>query len=170
MKKPALLFLGLLAAACGAQELLRIVNGTEERTIVPPGLPAAVTNAYAAQLAASGYLPVEPVGAPHEDWCTRSLRTLVQTNGVWRETWIECPVPVPLDRVKLCDVILARPDGTNALAMAMSLPEVAEWFVSDPVYVRGSVLAGSMQVLLGAPDVSALEAVVRPCAAEGFAK
>lgn len=170
MKKPAILFLLLFAAACGAQELLRIVNGTEERTVVPPGLPAAVTNAYAAQLAASGYLPVETVGTPHEDWCTRAVRTLVRTNGVWRETWIECPVPVPLDRVKLCSAILALPDGTNALALAMALPEVAEWFVADPVYVRGSALAASMQALLGAPDVAALETVVRPCAAEGFAK
>lgn len=169
MKKLAL-FLFLFAAVATAQELLRIVNGTEERTVIPPGLPTAVTNAYAAQLAASGYLPVETVGAPHEDWCTRAVRTLVQTNGVWRETWIECPVPVPLDRVKLCSAILALPDGTNALALAMALPEVAEWFVADPVYVRGSALAGSMQALLGAPDVAILEDVVRPCAAEGFAK
>ena len=169
MKKLAL-FLSLFAAVATAQELLRIVNGTEERTIVPPGLPAAVTNAYAAQLAASGYLPVETVGAPHEDWCTRAVRTLTQTNGIWRETWIECPVPVPLDRVKLCSAILALPDGTNALALAMALPEVAEWFVADPVYVRGSALAASMQALLGAPNIDALEAVVRPCVAEGFAK
>lgn len=164
------IFLSLFAAVATAQELLRIVNGTEERTVVPPGLPAAVTNAYAAQLAASGYLPVETVGAPHEDWCTRGVRTLVQTNGVWRETWIECPVPVPLDRVKLCNAILSLPGGTNKLALAMTFPEVAEWFVGDPVYVRGSVLAASMQALLGAPDVASLEAVVRPCAAEGFAK
>lgn len=167
MKKPFLLFLCLFAAVATAQELLRIVNGTEERTRVPPGLPAAVTNAYAVQLAASGYLPVETVGAPREDWCTRAVRTLVQTNGVWRETWIECPVPVPLDRVRLCNAILARPDGTNTLALAMTFPEVAEWFVGDPVYVRGSVLAASMQALLHAPSVEALEDVVRPCAIGG---
>ncbi len=165
MKKHILAFLCLFAAACGAQELLRIVNGTEERTVVPPGLPPAVTNAYARQLAAAGYLPVVTVGAPHEDWCTRAVRTLTQTNGFWREEWIECPVPVPLDRVKLCDAILALPDGTNTLALAMSFQEVAEWFVGDPVYVRGSVLAASMQALLHAPDVRALEAFVRPCAA-----
>ncbi len=167
MKKIALILSLFAAAVCGAQELLRIVNGTEERTFVPPGLPASVTNAYAQQLAASGYLPVETVGAPHEDWCTRAVRTLTQTNGVWIETWIECPMPVPLDRVKLCNAILSLPGGTNKLALAMTFPEVAEWFVGDPVYVRGSVLAASMQALLGATNVVALESVIRPCVAEG---
>ena len=167
MKKHILAFLCLFAAACGAQELLRIVNGTEERTVVPPGLPPAVTNAYARQLATAGYLPVVTVGAPHEDWCTRAVRTLTQTNGFWREEWIECPVPVPLDRVKLCNAILSLPGGTNKLALAMTFPEVAEWFVGDPVYVRGSVLAASMQALLGATNVVALESVIRPCVAEG---
>ena len=166
MKKPFLLFLCLFAVAAGGQELLRIVNGTEERTRVPPGLPAAVTNAYAAQLAASGYKPVETVGAPHSDWCTRSVRILEETNGVWRESWIECSVPIPLDPVKLCNAVLSLPNGTNALAAAMAVPAVAEWFVGNPVYTRGSELAIAMQQLLGVSSVSNLEAIVRPCRVE----
>lgn len=155
-----LVFLGSLSAA---GDLLRIVNGTEERASIPAGLPAAVTNAYAAQLYAAGYRPVETVGSPRSDWCTRAVRTLTETNGVWREEWIECPVPVPLDPVRLCNAVLAMPDGTNRLAAAMSVPAVAEWFVSDPVYTRGSELALAMQQLLGIDAVSNLEAIVYPC-------
>lgn len=166
MKKLAI-FLCLFAIAATAQELLRIANGSEERTVIPPGLPEAVTNAYAAQLAASGYLPVETIGAPHEDWCTRAVRTLTQTNGVWREEWIECSVPIPLDRVKLCAAILALSDGTNKLAFAMAMPEVAEWFVASPVYTRGSTLAAAMQSLLGVTNVAEMESFIRPCAIGG---
>ncbi len=164
MKKLAL-FLCLFAVAAGAQELLRIVNGAEERASIPQGLPDAVTNAYAAQLAAAGYKPVETVGAPHSDWCTRPVRVLEETNGVWRESWIECSVPIPLDPVKLCNTLLSLPNGTNALATAMAVPAVAEWFVGNPVYTRGSELAGAMQQLLGISSVSNLEALIRPCAA-----
>lgn len=175
MKKLAL-FLCLFAVAAGAQELLRIVNGAEERTSVPAGLPAAVTNAYAAQLAAAGYRPVVTIGHPDavDDsadpfvrWATRPVRTLTETNGVWREEWIRCPRPIPLDPVKLCNAVLALPDGTNALARAMAVPAVAEWFVGNPVYTRGSELAGAMQQLLGIPAVSNLEAIVYACSAEG---
>ena len=166
MKRLAFLFpvfLALLGSLAVAQDLLRIVNGTEERASIPAGLPAAVTNAYAAQLYAAGYRPVETVGSPRSDWCTRAVRTLTETNGVWREEWIECPVPVPLDPVKLCNAVLAMPGGTNRLAAAMVVPAVAEWFVADPVYVRGSELALAMQQLLGIDAVSNLEAVVYPC-------
>jgi hypothetical protein len=166
MKKLAL-FLCLFAVAAGAQELLRIVNGAEERASIPQGLPDAVTNAYAAQLAAAGYKPVETVGSPRSDWCTRSVRTLTETNGVWIESWIECSVPIPLDPVKLCNAVLARENGTNALAAAMSVPAVAEWFVGNPVYTRGSELAGAMQQLLGISTVSNLEELIRPCAVGG---
>lgn len=153
-----LVFLGSLAAA-GA-DLLRIVNGTEERASVPAGLPPVVTNAYAQQLYAAGYRPIVEVNASHSDWCTRAVRTVNLTNDVYRIEWIECPVPVALDRTKLCDVLLSLPDGTNLLAAAMSVPAVAEWFVADPVYVRGSDLALGMQQLLGL-DQAGLEAVVR---------
>ena len=159
--KKLVLGLCLFAAAAGAQELLRIVNGVEERTSVPAGLPPAVTNAYAAQLHAVGYRPVEVVNEPHADWCTRAVRTVVLTNDVYRVEWIECPVPMPLDRAKLCSTILSLPDGTNLLAAAMSVPAVANWFVADPVYVRGSELALAMQQLLGL-DQAGLEALLHP--------
>lgn len=159
--KKLVLGLCLFAAAAGAQELLRIVNGVEERTSVPAGLPAAVTNAYAERLYATGYRPVETVNAPHSDWCTRAVRTVNLTNGVYRVEWIECPVPMPLDRARLCSTILCLPDGTNLLAAAMSVPAVADWFVSDPVYVRGSELALAMQQLLGL-DQAALENLLHP--------
>ena len=158
--KRLLLFLVLLCSLASAQELLRIVNGTEERASIPAGLPTSVTNAYAQQLAAAGYRPVETINAPHSDWCTRAVRTVNLTNGVYRIEWIECPVPVSLDRTKLCNVLLSLPDGTNLLAAAMAVPAVAEWFVADPVYVRGSALALGMQQLLGL-DQAGLEAVVR---------
>ena len=152
-----LVFLGSLAVAA---DLLRIVNGTEERASIPAGLPASVTNAYASQLYAAGYRPVETVNAPHSDWCTRPVRTVNLTNDVYRVEWIECPVPVALDRTKLCNALLSLPDGTNLLAAAMAVPAVAEWFVADPVYVRGSELALGMQQLLGV-DQPALEQLVR---------
>ncbi len=167
--KKLVLSLCLFAAAAGAQELLRIVNGVEERASVPAGLPAVVTNAYAERLYATGYRPIETVNAPHSDWCTRAVRTVNLTNGVYRVEWIECPVPVPLDRVKLTTAMLGLPDGTNLLASAMSVPSVAEWFVSDPVYTRGSELALAMQRLLGL-DQASLEALVKPSAADSWMK
>lgn len=160
MKRILPVLLALLCTVALSQELLRIMNGTEELASIPPGLPTSVTNAYAQQLAAAGYRPVETVNAPHSDWCTRAVRTVNLTNGVYRVEWIECPVPVSLDRTKLCNVLLSLPDGTNLLAAAMAVPAVAEWFVADPVYVRGSALALGMQQLLGL-DQAGLEAVVR---------
>ena len=157
--------LASLASLAVAQDLLRIVNGAEERASVPAGLPAAVTNAYAQQLYAVGYRPVEIVNEPASDWCTRAVRTVNLTNDVYRVEWIECPVPIPLDPVKLCNAVLALPDGTNALAMAMSVPDVAAWFVGAPVYTRGSELAVAMQALLGIDSVTNLEQLIRPCAA-----
>ena len=156
-----LVFLGSLAVAA---DLLRIVNGTEETASIPAGLPTSVTNAYASQLYAAGYRPVETVNAPHSDWCTRPVRTVNLTNDVYRVEWIECPVPVALDRTKLCNALLSLPDGTNLLAAAMAVPAVAEWFVADPVYVRGSELALGMQQLLGI-DQAELETLVQPCKA-----
>ena len=128
MKRLAILFpvfLAFLGSLSAAGDLLRIVNGTEERASIPAGLPASVTNAYAAQLYAAGYRPVETIGHPDavntvEDpfvqVFTRAVRTLTETNGVWREEWIRCPIPVPLDPVRLCNAVLAMPDGTNTLA------------------------------------------------------
>ncbi len=160
MKRFALALV-LLVSAASAQQLMRISGGVEETASIPAGLPAAVTNAYAERLYATGYRPVETVNAPHSDWCTRAVRTVNLTNGVYRVEWIECPVPMPLDRAKLCSTILALPDGTNLLAAAMSVPAVADWFVSDPVYVRGSELALAMQQLLGL-DQAGLEALLHP--------
>ena len=155
------LVLVLLVSVASAQQLLRISGGVEETASIPAGLPAAVTNAYVERLYATGYRPVETVNAPHSDWCTRAVRTVNLTNGVYRVEWIECPVPMPLDRAKLCSTILTLPDGTNLLAAAMSVPAVADWFVSDPGYVRGSELALAMQQLLGL-DQAGLEAILHP--------
>mgnify|MGYP007070242093 CR=1 FL=1 len=165
MKRTLPVLLALLCTVALSQDLLRIVNGTEELASIPPGLPTSVTNAYAQQLAAAGYRPVETVNAPHSDWCTRPVRTVNLTNDVYRVEWIECPVPMPLDRARLCSTILGLPDGTNLLAAAMSVPAVAEWFVADPVYVRGSDLALGMQQLLGLDQV-ALETLIQPCKAQ----
>lgn len=171
--KRLLLLLVLLCSFASAQELLRIVNGTEERASIPVGLPTSVTNAYAQQLYAAGYKPLVTIGHPdavddtddpYLRWSTRAVRTLTETNGVWREEWIRCPVPIPLDPVKLCNAVLAMPDGTNLLTAAMAVPAVAEWFVADPVYVRGSELALGMQQLLGL-DQAALETLIQPCKA-----
>ena len=159
MKRLALFF--FLVSVASAQQLMRIANGSEETATIPAGLPPAVTNAYAAQLHAVGYRPVEVVNEPHADWCTRAVRTVNLTNDVYRVEWIECPVPVPLDRVKLTTAMLGLPDGTNLLASAMSVPAVADWFVADPVYVRGSELALAMQQLLGL-DQAGLEALLHP--------
>lgn len=155
------LVLVLLVSVASAQQLLRISGGVEETASIPAGLPSSVTNAYAQQLYAAGYRPIVEVNEPHADWCTRAVRTVNLTNGVYRVEWIECPVPVPLDRVKLTTAMLGLPDGTNLLASAMSVPSVAEWFVSDPVYVRGSELALAMQQLLGL-DQAALENLLHP--------
>lgn len=158
--KRILLALLLVAVSAGAQQLLRVSGGVEETATVPAGLPASVTNAYVAHLRASGFYPVEEVNAPTDSWCTRAVKTMALTNGAWRVEWIECPVPIPLDRANLCSTILSLPDGTNLLATAMSIPAVADWFVSDPVYVRGSSLALAMQQLLDL-DQSGLETVAR---------
>lgn len=166
--KRLVLFFFLVSAAC-AQQLMRIANGSEESASIPAGLPSSVTNAYAQQLYAAGYRPVVEVNEPHADWCTRAVRTVNLTNDVYRVEWIECPVPVPLDRVKLTTAMLGLPDGTNLLASAMSVPSVAEWFVSDPVYTRGSELALAMQRLLGL-DQASLEALVKPSAAASWMK
>ena len=155
------LVLVLLVSVASAQQLLRISGGVEETASIPTGLPSSVTNAYAQQLYAAGYRPIVEVNEPHADWCTRAVRTVVLTNDVYRVKWIECPVPMPLDRAKLCSTILSLPGGTNLLAAAMSVPAVADWFVSDPVYVRGSELALAMQQLLGL-DQAGREALLHP--------
>ena len=158
--KRILLALLLAAVSAGAQQLLRVSGGVEERATVPAGLPASVTNAYAAHLRASGFYPVAEANSPTNSWCTRAVRTMALTNGTWRIEWVECPVPVSLDRSALCSTILALPDGTNLLATVMAIPAVADWFVSEPVYVRGSSLALAMQQLLGL-DQAGLETVAR---------
>ncbi len=159
--KRILIALFLVAVSAGAQQLLRVSGGVEEPATVPAGLPASVTNAYAAHLRASGFYPVEEVNEPTDSWCTRAVKTMALTNGAWRVEWIECPVPIPLDRANLCSTILSLPDGTNLLATAMSIPAVADWFVSAPVYVRGSELAYAMQLLLEV-DQASLEALLHP--------
>lgn len=173
MMKALPLLIVICALSAHGQDLLRIVNGTEERASVPAGLPVSITNAYAQQLYAAGYRPVVTIGHPDavntiEDpfgkVFTRAVRTLVETNGVWREEWIRCPMPVALDPARLCNAVLALPGGTNLLAAAMAQPAVAEWFVSSPVYVRGSDLALGMQQLLGVPSYTNLEAIIYPCA------
>ena len=161
MKRIGILLIGALGALAGAQQLLRVSGGVEETATVPAGLPASVTNAYVTHLRESGYYPVKEANAPTNTWCTRAVKTMALTNGAWRVEWIECPVPIPLDRVNLCSTILSLPDGTNLLATAMSIPAVADWFVSDPVYVRGSELAQAMQQLLGL-DQSGLESLLHP--------
>ena len=154
-----------LATASLADGFLRVRNGAEERASVPADLPASVTNAYVAQLRASGYLPLvedeRPWLSEADAWCCIVGRTLEATNGVWHVGWEVQPVPVSLDRAELCSTILALPDGTNLLAAAMSDPAVADWFVADPVYVRGSELALAMQQLLGL-DQAALENLLHP--------
>lgn len=166
MKHLVLFF--FLVSVASAQQLMRIANGSEETATIPAGLPPAVTNAYAAQLHAVGYRPVEVVNEPHADWCTRAVRTVNLTNDVYRVEWIECPIPVPLDRAKLAAAVSAAGNGTNdLLGVCMSVPTVAEWFVSAPVYTRGSQLALEMQRLLGL-DQATLESLVRPCAEESL--
>lgn len=160
MKRILLAFL-LVAVSAGAQQLLRVSGGVEETATVPAGLPEVVTNAYAAHLRASGFYPVEEVNEPTDSWCTRAVKTMVLTNETWRIEWVECPVPVSLDRSALCATILSLPDGTNLLATVMAIPSVADWFVSDPVYVRGSSLALVMQQLLGV-DQAGLEKLLHP--------
>lgn len=160
MKRILLAFL-LVAVSAGAQQLLRVSGGVEETATIPTDLPSAVTNAYAAHLRASGYFPVEEVNEPTNSWCTRAVKTMALTNGTWRIEWVECPVPVSLDRSALCSTILSLPDGTNLLATVMAIPAVADWFVSDPVYVRGSELAYAMQLLLEV-DQASLEALLHP--------
>lgn len=155
------LALALLVSAASAQQLMRISGGVEETATVPAGLPSEVAAAYAQRLYDTGYRPIETVNAPHADWCTRAVRTVNLTNDVYRVEWIECPVPMPLDRSKLCSTILSLPDGTNLLATVMAIPAVADWFVSDPVYVRGSELALAMQQLLGL-DQAGLETLLHP--------
>lgn len=159
--KRILITLLLVAVSAGAQQLLRVSGGVEERATVPAGLPASVTNAYAAHLRASGFYPVKEVNEPTDAWCTRAVKTLTLTNGTWRIEWVECPVPVSLDRSALCSTILSLPDGTNLLATVMAIPSVADWFVSDPVYVRGSELAYAMQLLLDV-DQTGLETLLHP--------
>ena len=161
MKQLLIPVIVLLALSAPAQQLLRIRGGIEETASVPTDLPASVTNAYAAQLYAAGYRPVvTSTNAPSASWCTRVVRTLTLTNDVWRVEWIEAPVPVPLDPAALVGTLLALPDGTNKLATVMSIPAVADWFVTDPVYVRGSDLALALGTFLGL-DQAALEEVAR---------
>ena len=160
----ALVLLALAGSLAVAADLLRIVDGTEQYASIPAGLPAAVTNAYAERLYATGYRPVVTEGEPRSSWCTRAVRTVTLTNDVYLVRWIECSVPIPLDRTKLCSAILALPGGTNVLAAAMSQPAVADWFVAAPVYTRGSALALAMQQLLGV-DRDNLETLLRGAAA-----
>ena len=139
----ALVLLALAGSLAVAADLLRIVDGTEQYASIPAGLPAAV---------------------PRSSWCTRAVRTVTLTNDVYLVRWIECSVPIPLDRTKLCSAILALPGGTNVLAAAMSQPAVADWYVAAPVYTRGSALALAMQQLLGV-DRDNLETLLRGAAA-----
>ena len=151
----------LLALAASAETFLRIDAGVEHySTLSTNGLPAEVAAPLRERMIAGGYLPYEPAPRPADTWCTTQVRSLVATNGVYREVWTEASIPVPLDRTRLVAALLALPDGTNLLSAALSSEPVAAWFAGDPTYVRGSLGAEAVGTALGiTPDT--LEALVR---------
>ena len=160
MRTAALLCL-LLAFAASAETFLKIEGGVETySTLSTNALPAAVAEPLRARMMAGGYLPYEPAARPADTWCTTQVRSLVATNGVWREVWMEASVPVPLDRTRLVDALLALPDGTNLLSAALSSEPVAAWFAGTPTYVRGSLGAQAIAAALHLPE-EIVEALVR---------
>ncbi len=157
----AVLPIFLLALAASAETFLRIDAGVEHySTLSTNGLPAEIAAPLRERMIAGGYLPYVPSKRPPDTWCTTQLRTLVATNGVWREIWTEASVPVPLDRALLVETLLELPDGTNLLAAALSSEPVAAWFAGEPTYVRGSLGAQAVGTALGLTQ-DALETIVQ---------
>ena len=151
----------LLTLAASAETFLKIDAGVEHYSpISTNGLPAEIAIPLRERMIAGGYLPYEPAARPADTWCTTQVRSLVATNGVWRETWIEASIPVSLDRTRLVDALLALPDGTNLLSAALSSEPVAAWFAGDPTYVRGSLGAQAIAAALHLPEET-VEALVR---------
>ena len=157
MKAASSLFLALAAfALClrsPAETYLRIDGGVEQYSdLATNGLPAEIAAPLRERMIAGGYLPYVPTKRPPDTWCTTQLRTLVATNGTWREVWTEASVPVKLDRTLLVEALLELPDGTNLLAAALASEPVAAWFAGEPTYVRGSPGAQAVGAALGIPQ------------------
>lgn len=159
--KTAVLLCLVLAGTAMAETFLKVERGVETYSdLSTNGLPAEVAAPLRERMIAGGYLPYAPAARPADTWCTAQVRTLVATNGVWREVWTEASVPVPLDRGRLVAALLALPDGTNLLAAALSSEPVAAWFADEPTYVRGSLGARAVGAALGITS-DALEAIVQ---------
>lgn len=159
--KTVVLFFLLLPLAIAAETFLKIDGGVETySTLSTNGLPTAVAEPLRARMLAGGYLPYESATRPADTWCTTPIRSLVATNGVWREVWTEASIPVPLDRTRLVAALLAMPDGTNLLSAALESEPVAAWFAGEPTYVRGSLGAQAVGTALGITP-AALEAIVQ---------
>ncbi|MBQ9727536.1 MAG: hypothetical protein IJV65_08540 [Kiritimatiellae bacterium] len=160
MKSTLSLLLALVSLVSSAETLLRIRGGVEETTqFSAAGLPDIVAAPLRERMLSDGWAPYVPAEKPSDTWCTTSVRCLTLTNGVWRETWQEASVPVPLDRARLVGTLLALPDGTNLLATALASEPVAAWFAGEPTYVRGSQGAATVSAALGV-DAATLEALV----------
>ena len=161
MKRTLLQILLVAAALCaGGETFLRVEGGVERRSELSTNdLPAEIAVPLRERMVEAGWLPYVPAVKPADTWCSTYVRTLVATNGAWREGWVEASVPVPLDRAALVGAVLALPDGTNLLAAAMASEPVAAWFAEEPTYVRGSVGARTVAAALGV-DAATLEALV----------
>lgn len=148
------------AAAAGGETLLRVRGGVEETTqFSSDGLPEIVVGPLRDRMRADGWAPYVRAERPADTWCSTSVRCLTLTNGVWRESWREASIPVPLDRARLVNALLSLPDGTNLLATAIASEPVAAWFAGEPTYVRGSQGAAAVAAALGV-DGETLEALV----------
>lgn len=142
---------GLALAAAAGEVYLKLDGGAELYSTLPAGeLPDYLVAPLQARLQEGGYHPFESTPRPPDTWCTSQLRAIVLTNGVYRETWVEAAVPVPLDRGRLVEAILAMPGGTNLLRAAITNAVVAGWFAQDnPTYVRGSEGAEAVGAAMG---------------------
>lgn len=160
--KPRLLSVAFLVAAAfaGGETFLRVEGGVEHYSgISTNGMPPEIAVALRERSIAAGWLPYEPAVRPADTWCTTWVRTLTQTNGVWREGFVEAAVPIPLDRSALVSTVLALPNGTNLLAAAFADERTAAWFADAPTYIRGSAGARAIAAALGI-DQATLEALV----------
>lgn len=160
MKTRLILPLVLAAAAATGETYLRIEGGIEHRSeLSTNGLPAEIATPLRQRMADAGWLPYVPAVRPPDTWCSTWVRTLAATNGAWHEGWVEASVPVPLDRAALVGTLLALPNGTNLLAVALASEPVAAWFAGEPTYIRGSQGARAIAAALGI-DQAMLEALV----------
>lgn len=152
--------LAALSLAAAADTFLRLDGGVERySSLDTSALPAAVAEPLRERMLADGWAPYESAPRPPDTWCTTFVRSLVRTNGVWRESWVEASVPVSLDRARLVGTLLALPGGTNLLSAALASEPVAAWFAGEPTYIRGSVGAAAVAAALGI-DSDALETIV----------